>query len=28
MINQYELKFTKVSENKNSGVFTFEPIPA
>lgn len=28
MINQYELKFTKVSENKNSGVFTFEPLPA
>jgi len=28
MVNQYELKFTKVSENKNSGVFTFEPLPS
>lgn len=28
MVNQYDLKFTKVSENKNSGVFTFEPLPA
>ena len=28
MVNQYQLKFTKVSENKNSGVFNFEPLPA
>ncbi len=27
MVNNYELKFTKVSENKNSGVFNFEPLP-
>jgi len=28
MVNQYKLNYTKVSENKNSGVFTFEPLPA
>jgi DNA-directed RNA polymerase subunit alpha len=27
MLKQYELKFTKVSENKNSAVFSFEPLP-
>lgn len=27
MLNQYDLKFTKVSENKNSAVFSFEPLP-
>lgn len=27
MLNQYELKFTKVSEDNNSGVFSFEPLP-
>lgn len=27
MLNQYELKFTKVSENNNSAVFSFEPLP-
>jgi DNA-directed RNA polymerase subunit alpha len=27
MLNQYDLKFTKVSEDKNSGVFSFEPLP-
>lgn len=27
MLNQYALKFTKVSESKNSAVFTFEPLP-
>lgn len=28
MISQYDLKFTKVSENKNSAVFSFEPLPS
>lgn len=28
MLNHYKLDFTKVSENKNSGVFTFEPLPS
>lgn len=28
MLNQYELNFTKVSENKNSAVFYFEPLPS
>lgn len=28
MLNQYALKFTKVSESKNSAVFTFEPLPS
>jgi len=27
MLNQYDLNFTKVSENKNSAVFSFEPLP-
>ncbi len=27
MLNQYDLKFTKVSEDKNSAVFSFEPLP-
>jgi DNA-directed RNA polymerase subunit alpha len=27
MLNQYELKFSKVSEDKNSAVFSFEPLP-
>jgi DNA-directed RNA polymerase subunit alpha len=27
MLNQYDLKFTKVSEEKNSAVFSFEPLP-
>lgn len=27
MLNQYDLKLTKVSENKNSAVFSFEPLP-
>jgi DNA-directed RNA polymerase subunit alpha len=26
-MNKYTLKFTKVSEDKNSGVFSFEPLP-
>jgi DNA-directed RNA polymerase subunit alpha len=28
MINQYELNFIKVSESKNSAVFSFEPLPS
>jgi len=28
MLNQYELKFSKVSESKNSAVFSFEPLPS
>ncbi len=28
MLNQYDLNFTKVSENKNSAVFSFEPLPS
>jgi len=28
MLSQYELNFTKVSENKNSAVFSFEPLPS
>lgn len=28
MLNQYALKFTKISESKNSAVFTFEPLPS
>jgi DNA-directed RNA polymerase subunit alpha len=28
MLNQYELKFTKISEDKSSAVFSFEPLPS
>ena len=28
MLSQYDLKFTKVSESKNSAVFSFEPLPS
>jgi len=28
MVNQYKLDFNKISETKNSGVFSFEPLPA